>query len=311
MGDDPYHEGEIAIQLLAGERETAARHGSLVGSTILVPALPFVSRQSLLAAAASDDDGNMWCSVWCGAPGFVHTTDATAVTIARALDHTSKDDPVRRLVRPGAELGLLVIELGTRKRLRINGIVADETDDELHMTVRESFPNCPKYIQKRRLIARGREGAAEHDVRGDALDAERRDFVERVDTMFVGSRHPSRGPDASHRGGAPGFLRVLDERTIRVPDYPGNGMFQTLGNLHVEPRAGLALVDFERSRLLVLTGAVVIHHDQEEPSHPTGGTGRYWDFTVTRWRELALPGAFDWELVDRSPQNPPPAGREV
>ncbi len=311
MGDDPFHDGEIAIQRLAGERDVAVRHGNLVGSTMLVPALPFVSRQSLLAAAASDDEGNMWCTVWCGTPGFVHTTDVTSVAIARALDHTPPDDPVRALVRPGTELGLLVIELGTRKRLRINGTVDRAGEDELHMTVRESFPNCPKYIQKRRLVPRASAASDEHEVEGEILDAERRAFVERVDTMFVGSRHPTRGPDASHRGGEPGFLRVLDERTIRVPDYPGNGMFQTLGNFHVHPAAGLCLVEFERSRVLVMTGDVVIRHGQDDPAHPTGGTGRYWDFVVKRWRERALPGGFDWELVDRSPLNPPPATREV
>lgn len=311
MDDDVFHEGELAIQTLAGERDIAARNGHLVGSTILAPALKFVGHQPFVAAAASDGDGDVWCSVWCGDPGFVRAPDVEKVAFARALDHTSPDDPVRTLAHVGTEIGLLVIELGTRKRLRINGTIAEATADELRIAVRESFPNCPKYIQKRRLVPRDGARSTAAPEEGTTLDDERRRFVERVDTMFVGSLHPARGPDASHRGGEPGFLRVLDDRTIRVPDYPGNGMFQTLGNLHVHPAAGLALVDFERSRILSLTGSAVIHHGHDDAAHPTGGTGRYWDFTTKRWRELALPGAFDWELVDRSPLNPPPARREV
>jgi len=90
-----------------------------------------------------------------------------------------------------------------------------------------------------------------------------------------------------------------------VPDYPSNGMFMTLGNLHVQPRAGLVLVEFEHARLLALTGTTVTRFGAEDFVGASGGTGRYWDFTVTRWVELDLPGAFGWELVERSPHNPP------
>jgi predicted pyridoxine 5'-phosphate oxidase superfamily flavin-nucleotide-binding protein len=293
MDDDVYHEGELAIQTLAGERAIAERHGKLVGDTILLPALPFLAKQPLVAAAAADEHGEVWCSVWCGAPGFVSSADARVVVVARSLDLTADDDPVRRLVRPGSALGLLAIELETRKRLRINGTITRVDGEAIELSVRESLPNCPKYIQKRRRIARESVRSSPRET-GTSLDDARRELVARTDTMFVGSRHPTRGLDASHRGGTPGFLCVLDEATIRVPDYPGNSMFLTLGNLHVEPHAGLALVDFERGRVLAMTGTTRLHIGKE----------RDWDFTVQRWIELDLPGAFAWELVERSPHNP-------
>ena len=96
-------------------------------------------------------------------------------------------------------------------------------------------------------------------------------LYEAADTFFVASAHPRRGTDVSHRGGDPGFVRMLDDHTLRVPDYAGNSMFNTLGNLHVNPRAGLLFVDFDRWRTLQLTGTATIRFDLEP---------RAWDFRV-------------------------------
>src|SRR5262249_49525635 len=171
--------------------------------------------------------------------------------------------------------------------------------------VREVFPNCPKYIQRRAPVAGGATSAPAAPERGVSLDAERRAFLARADTLFVASFHPTRGVDVSHRGGAPGFVRVVDDRTLRVPDYPGNGMFQTLGNFEVAPRAGLVAVDFERRRLLSLTGTVSVSFGAEDPAHPSGGTGRSWSLVVAEWLEFAAPVGLGFRLVERSPFNPP------
>jgi hypothetical protein len=139
------------------------------------------------------------------------------------------------------------------------------------------------------------------------LDDDRRAFIDRTDTLFVASINAERGLDASHRGGEPGFVRVVDETTLRIPDYEGNSMYQTLGNFQLDPRAGLALIDFERQRVLSITGRAALDFGADEPHHPSGGTGRYWTFTVDRWVERSLPPGITWTLVDRSPFNPPPA----
>ena len=94
--------------------------------------------------------------------------------------------------------------------------------------------------------------------RSSALDARTRALVAGADTFFIATWHPGGGADASHRGGRPGFVRVLDDRTLEFPDYPGNNMFNTLGNLVGHPRAGLLFVDFERGDLLQLTGRAKI-----------------------------------------------------
>ena len=139
---------------------------------------------------------------------------------------------------------------------------------------------------------------------GYTIDDERRTLVERADTAFVGSLHPARGVDASHRGGEPGFIHVLDAETLRVPDYAGNSMFLTLGNFEVDPRASLAVVDFDRARVVSFSGRARLRFTGELPGHPTGGTGRYWELSVREWVEFDLPPAMRWDLLDSSPFNP-------
>ena len=211
MGNQPFHDGEIAVQERAGERDLARRHGAAISSRIVPARLPFLARQRFVALSAAGDDGHLWTSVWCGEPGFVQSADGQRVSILPSLMAASPDDPVLRRLAIGRDLGILAIEFASRRRLRINGTVEAISADEIGVLVRESVPNCPKYIQRRQP----------HDVSttpssrrpsewGRTVDEDRRALIERADTAFVGSLHPARGVDASHRGGAPGFIQVVD-----------------------------------------------------------------------------------------------------
>jgi predicted pyridoxine 5'-phosphate oxidase superfamily flavin-nucleotide-binding protein len=304
MRKGPFHEGEIAVQERAGERESARRNSVGISSRITTAALPFLARQRLLALTIAGDDGYLWTSVWCGQPGFVTSPDGVRVSLRRASMSVSPDDPVLNRLAIGREVGMLAIELASRRRLRMNGTIEKTSDDEIRIVVRESVPNCPKYIQRRQPLdvssAPASPGVSES---GRTVDEDRRALVENADTAFVGSLHPTRGVDASHRGGAPGFIRVADAKTLRVADYPGNGMFMTLGNFESDSRACLAVVDFERGRFVSFSGSAQLHFDVEDPQHPTGGTGRYWDLAVREWVQVDLPPA-RWQLLDASPFNP-------
>ena len=130
------------------------------------------------------------------------------------------------------------------------------------------------------------------------------DIIGQADTMFVASRHADSGADASHRGGTPGFIRIVDDNTLRIPDFHGNSMFNTLGNFEVDPRAGLCIPDFVHGQLLQLTGTASIHWDQEDPDNLTGGTHRFWEFKVKRWLLRDTPQQLEWEYLDASPFNP-------
>lgn len=305
VAEDVFHSGEIAVQQRAGERTVARRRAGMIADRLAEGAAAFLARQTTAAVAAAGPDGSLWASLWCGEPGFLRAgADGARLELIAALDRTPGTDPVRPFVRAGAPLGMLVIDFLTRQRLRINGTVIRADAETLEVGVRESFGNCPKYIQRRQRSEGSSSGGVSGPLeQGRILDAARLDRIARADTAFVASVHPDRGLDVSHRGGEPGFVRLAGERVLRIPDYPGNAMYQTLGNFAVDRRAGLALVDFDQGRMLSLTGHAEATFGVEDPRHPTGGTGRYWSFTVDRWVDVPLPGT--WTLLERSPRNPP------
>lgn len=305
MSNEPFHDGEIAVQERVGERHIARRHGAAISTRIIPGALPFLVRQRLLAVSAAGDDRQLWTSVWLGAPGFVASADGQQVSILTSLMEVSPDDPVLARVAVGRDLGILAIDLASRRRLRINGSIEAISADRIDILVRDSVPNCAKYIQRRdRHDVSPTPSRGGSTQSGRVVDEERRALIERADTAFVGSVHPTRGADASHRGGVPGFIRVVDAATLRVPDYPGNSMFMTLGNFAIDPRASLAALDFESGRIVSFSGSARLRFDGEDPAHPTGGTGRYWELSLREWVQFDLPQTVSWRLLETSPYNP-------
>jgi hypothetical protein len=302
----PFHSGEITVQERTGEREDAVRRGGMIRDGITPPARVFLGSQRSVAFGAVGKLGRPWASLWLGAPGFVTSYDGLVVRVSQEGRVIAEHDPMRSLLLKGRPVGVLAIDLGSRRRLRINGEVAATSDAHLDIIVREVFPNCTKYIQQRELVTTPLRSYGASPERGERLDTVRRDIAASVDTVFVASYNPARGVDVSHRGGARGFVRVLDERTVRFPDYPGNSMFQTLGNFEIEPRAGVLMVDFQRARFLSMTGSVTMSFGSEDADHPSGGTGRYWDFAVETWLDFPMPAEYRLRFVESSPYNPPP-----
>jgi uncharacterized protein len=293
---DPFHEGERLAQERAGERALADKHAAIVRGEIEPRARPFLAEQRLLATALVDEQGMPWASMLAGDRGMASTADGSAVQLDLSQVVRVASDPFWRLAAPGAEIGLLAIDLANRRRLRINGRVAARSEAAMRIEVRESYPNCPKYIEPRHvapLVGGGPFGAGSDGTQGGALGASQRRLVARTDTVFVASRHPHRGADASHRGGPAGFVRVVDASTLDVPDYAGNGMYNTIGNLLVEPRVGLVFLDFAGGRMLQVTGRARVRFDEAEapdPAAPRGAaTQRAWRVEVDRWLEAPLP----------------------
>jgi len=298
MTNQPFHEGEVAIQERAGERAMACRHGAAISSRIIPAALTFLRRQRLIAVSALGSHAELWTSVWCGDAGFVGSIDGQVVRIDRSLMRTTRHDPVLPGLGRQDHVGILAIEFGSGGRLRINGTVDDLSDSDLQILVQESVPNCPKYIRRRRAhtISPTIEQPSSFE-RGRTLDAKRRRLIEQADTSFVGSLHPTRGVDVSHRGGAPGFIQIVDATTLRVPDYQGNSMFMTLGNFEIDPRAGLAVLDFERNRIASFSGTAHVRFDDARVRPAGSGTGRSWEFSIQEWIEHDLSPAIGWELA--------------
>ena len=86
-------------------------------------------------------------------------------------------------------------------------------------------------------------------------------FVERAIFFFLATADAEGRPDVSHKGGPPGFVRVTGPAELAFPDYDGNGMFKSLGNVSVNPNVALLFIDFERPRRLRVNGTATIHRD--------------------------------------------------
>jgi predicted pyridoxine 5'-phosphate oxidase superfamily flavin-nucleotide-binding protein len=263
---------------------------------IMAPGLPagaepFLARQRLAVAATLDPGGRPWASLLTGPPGFLAPAGEDLLRIA---SRWAPGDPFLGNLAGRPELGLLAIDLGRRQRLRLNGR-AMVSAEGVFLLVDRTYPNCSKYVQRRRLVGEV-AGAATATRVGDALTAEQQAWIAAADTCFVASAHPS-GADASHRGGFPGFVRVVDGRRIAFDDYPGNAMFNTLGNLQLDARLGLLFVDFTGGGVLQLTGRARV------------GPDRAVEATIDEVRETPAACPLRFELDEYSPANPSLAAR--
>jgi len=100
----------------------------------------------------------------------------------------------------------------------------------------------------------------------DEIDADDRAFIEARDMFFIATTDEEGKPQCSYKGGEPGFVRVLDERTLAFPVYDGNGMYLTAGNLLATKSVGLLFIDFEDRKRLRLNGAASV--DDDDPLLP-------------------------------------------
>jgi predicted pyridoxine 5'-phosphate oxidase superfamily flavin-nucleotide-binding protein len=225
-----YHEGELDVQRKAGVADLAARVGRIIGGTIPPVAARFIEARTLLIASTIDDDGRVRASPLAGA---IHVDDERTLRITCGTDSHVCADRQECL----SHIGLLAIDFTTRRRMRVNGIARHDGHD-LVVTTREVYSNCPQFIHPR-------------PVRPDTSSPEA--WVRTSDTFFLATAHPQRGADASHRGGDPGFV-TFDGTRVVFTDYSGNNLFNSLGNLAVNPNCGLLFVDFESGATLQLSG---------------------------------------------------------
>jgi uncharacterized protein len=287
----PWHEGERLVQERVGTAERMAR----VGSRAIRDFMPdqhrdFFAQLPFVVIGSVDRDGLPWASLLSGKPGCVHSPDPRRLVVeAQPIE----GDPLHGALLSGGKLGILGIELPTRRRNRMNGRVVGIDETGFTVAVEQSFGNCPQYIQRRDYApAPPRSVCVESFT---TLDDPARDLIAGADTCFVASfaraddRASRYGVDVSHRGGRPGFIGIAENGALVVPDYAGNGFFNTLGNLMVNPRAGLLFVDFAGGDLLQLSGTTTIVWDGPELA-AFAGAARLWRLAPIqgRWLRGAL-----------------------
>jgi uncharacterized protein len=302
----PFHAGERDVQTRAGVREEIEGRGAkairdfmLDQHRVFFAALPF------LVVGSVDAQGRPWASILVGRPGFVQSPDLRTLRIDAAA---AFGDPRGANLIVGRPLGLLGIQPETRRRNRANGTITALDDRGFTLHVEQSFGNCPQYIHARKPVAAAapETAALPRFVRaeGALLSIDAAALVANADTCFIATAAQLDGVDVSHRGGKTGFVRVTVERgrsVLTAPDFSGNNYFNTLGNIAVNPRAGLIFVDFATGAVLTLTGEAEIIWDGPQLA-AFAGARRLLRFGVIEGRVIADAVPLRWSAPEPAPQ---------
>ncbi|WP_434729956.1 flavin-nucleotide-binding protein [Rhizobium binae] len=278
----PWHRGELEMQRSLGVVERMDGPGrNFVRKAMpeqhraFFPMLPFV------VLGAVDAKGEVWATVRAAQPGFMSSPDPETLEVRLPREPV---DPADAGMEDGAAIAMLGIQLETRRRNRLNGVIGRTDAGAFRLRVGQSFGNCPQYIQPR-AAAFVRDPALPTTLpplRFHEFDARARRMVESADTFFVASyvdrENGERQVDVSHRGGYAGFVHLGADGALTVPDFAGNRFFNTLGNFLVNPKAGLVFIDFETGDVLQMTGRVEVLLDSPEiAAFPKAE--RLWRFT--------------------------------
>lgn len=297
LNPQPFHDGELRAHIEAG----TGTPGFAIREMMPDQHRHFFSSLRFVMVATTDNDGWPVATIVTGPQGFINSNDPQSLTIAATAHWQDSFIP---LVETDKAIGMLGIEFSNRRRNRVNGYVTAFDKEGLHVHVKQSFGNCPKYIQARDVSNEKNDvGVSSRDFFNDLSD-DAKNMINNADTFFVATASGSEamngsGVDISHRGGMPGFIRI-DGNTLTIPDFVGNRYFNTLGNMLVEPRAALLFIDFKSGDLLHLQGTTEVLWQSDETGNLVGAE-RLWRFHITSgWiKSNAIP--LQWTLREVAP----------
>ncbi|KAG4434833.1 hypothetical protein IFR05_009672 [Cadophora sp. M221] len=269
----------------AGEKEM---HKLLRVPTQDNPTQPYLTPQAantlirapLIALGTLDEEGRPWTTLWGGEAGFsraiaqgiigVRTTvDKKYDPVVKVLLGDKADGEVVQVQGTGKMVSGLTINLETRKRVKLYGrmvagalAATEEGVGEVQLVVKieQSLGNCPKYLNKKQIVPHvPQPKLVSSDLQLPQVAV---DLLAKADLFFISSSNHESDMDCNCRGGPPGFIRIFsntkDEVTLVYPEYSGNRLYQTLGNLRMTPRAGLVVPDFETGDALYISGTAEI-----------------------------------------------------
>ncbi len=244
-----YHEGERLVQKRVGAEPIANLNGRGIQNFIPQGFDLFLDDQSIVVIASTDATGCLWASLITGSPGMIQVTDQKSLEIHALF---VPQDPLISNIKNNRNVGLIVIDFEHPIRVRINGAAQVTDNNTLRVEVEQVYGNCPKHIQMRSMTPMDhRPGLIITSGRQQELTPEQSQWIREADTFFIASSGPGGKTDASHRGGNSGFIQTLGDKALVFPDYRGNMMFNTLGNIQINSNTGLLFLDFNRGRMLV------------------------------------------------------------
>jgi predicted pyridoxine 5'-phosphate oxidase superfamily flavin-nucleotide-binding protein len=270
-----FHRGELAVQERAGVRDIANDVGEGIIDFVPPDAAQFLTRRQMVVLGTVDRRGRVWTSVVTGEPGFIEVAGDRTLRIS---GRTSAGDPLLENLAVESHAALFAPDFVAARRVRVNGRGSIKTG-VIYIKTDQVYGNCRRYMQERMFAGVREPESASVVARSDALSAAQQDQVSRADTFFIATDNPDSGADVSHKGGNPGFVKVVNHRRLAFPDYNGNRMFNTLGNIAVNPRTGLLFIDFESGRTLQLTGNASIDWSSER-TKAFPGAERVVDFEL-------------------------------
>lgn len=301
--DNPFHAGEIAVQERVGSRERVALSGRrLIRPTLIDQHREFYAQLPFLVLGSNDAQGRPWASIVAGQPGFLSTPDYMTLDVAA---QPVPGDPLAENLELNGDIGVVGVQLETRRRNRLSGRISALREDGFSIRVLQSYGNCPQYIQKRAVGLANVSTATV--IKTDQFDAGAERVLAQADTLFIATSFrdnqsaANQGTDASHRGGKPGFVKVEGPRSLIFPDFKGNNIYNTIGNLVANPRAGILVPDFITGDLLTMTGKAEIVWDGPEVQAFEGAL-RLVRFHAKEMRRISGGLAIRTEFLEYAPQ---------
>ncbi|KAG5663357.1 hypothetical protein KAF25_001293 [Fusarium avenaceum] len=319
-----WHEGELAMQ----QQLKVPKRGNPTFPGLAAHYGMRVMQSSLVALGTLDNEGRPWTTVWGGERAFARPVAEGVLAFNSSVD--TRHDPVFRAlwdgideegVRQGAinrphggegkGMSGLSIDLETRDRVKLVGtFVAGATVDEgkavqMAMGVTESLGNCPKYLNKKDIIP----NTMTPELVSDKLPLSQAalDLIAAADMFFLSSTNGVT-MDTNHRGGSPGFIRVIkneeDELELIYPEFSGNRLYQTLGNFKVNPLVGLVIPDYNTADVLYLTGSASVLVGEEASTY-LARTKLAVKITITAVKFVKSGLPFRGSRGEYSPYNPP------
>ncbi|KAJ5090007.1 Riboflavin synthase-like beta-barrel [Penicillium argentinense] len=320
IGSVPWHDGEEKVHQLL--RVPLPDNPTVPG---LSPnGANFLRTAPLMAVGTIDSQGRPWTTLWGGKSGFAEPVGQSMIRLRTQVDNTY--DPVAKMLfkdQPDEDDGGifnetqkmisgLAIDLEQRRRWKLFGRMVAGTltvdrpgQADVVVKIEESLGNCPKYLNKRHIVPAESKPKLVSD--SPQLTPAAIKLISRANTIFVSSRHDAINMDTNIRGGPPGFVRVESNTTkgavLLYPEYSGNRLYQTLGNLQTTPLAGYVIPDFDSGDVLYVTGHTEILAGKDAAAVlPRSNLAVRLTLTVAIFVENGL--AFRGETGEPSPYNP-------
>jgi uncharacterized protein len=299
--NDVFHEGECLAQERVGVRDMLAIKGvQLIRNQLTDQHRQFFAQLPFVLVGAVDAGGQPWASALANSPGFMSAPDTRTLHVRARVNMV---DPLLTCLTTGAPVGLLGIEAHTRRRNRANGIISEVFKDGYSVAIQQSFGNCPKYIHARKARYVAQSAHPQSVLILPRLDPKARALIRNADTFFIATAYPTtnfldngrHGIDVSHRGGSPGFVEIDHNDVLSIPDFVGNSFFNTIGNLMLNPRAGLLFIDFISGDLLHLAVDAKVSWQGNATWEAANATPRLLSFRVREIRRVGASLSLTWE----------------